>query len=148
MHCRFSQKTNKWISFVCFFAFHGKQNKFVRLFFGRIYGPPKLLLVLSDLWWVANFLLFNLYTVLQSQFMINCDNATKIRTIIILWYLFQLGWHPLLLKSFSCKGGVISDLFPLSLKSKIGRNEPKIWFRFRFFFTNYSNNIKAWKYLD
>ena len=29
---RFSQKTNKRICFVCFFAFHSKQNKFVRLF--------------------------------------------------------------------------------------------------------------------
>ena len=49
MRCRFFQKTNKQICFVCFFAFHGKQNKFVRLFFGWIYGAPKLLLVLSDL---------------------------------------------------------------------------------------------------
>ena len=29
---------NKRICFVCFFAFHSKQNKFVRSFFGRIYG--------------------------------------------------------------------------------------------------------------
>ena len=48
-HLRFSQKMNKWICFVCFFAFHDKQNKFVRSFFGRIYGVPNLLSVLSDL---------------------------------------------------------------------------------------------------
>ena len=42
------KQTNK-IHFVCFFAFLSKQNKFVRLFFGRIYGKPILLLVLSDL---------------------------------------------------------------------------------------------------
>ena len=47
--CRFSQKMNEPICFVCFFAFHGKQNKFVRLVFGKIYGVPKLLLVLFDL---------------------------------------------------------------------------------------------------
>ena len=32
-----------------FFAFHGKQNKFVCSFFRKIYGAPKLLLVLPDL---------------------------------------------------------------------------------------------------
>ena len=37
-------------SFVCFFAFHSKQNKFVPSFFGRIYGAPILLLVSSDLY--------------------------------------------------------------------------------------------------
>ena len=31
------------------FAVKSKQNKFVRSFFGRIYGAPKLLSVLSDL---------------------------------------------------------------------------------------------------
>ena len=36
----FSQKTNGQIWFVCFFTLHGKQIKFVRLFFGRIYGSP------------------------------------------------------------------------------------------------------------
>ena len=43
------KRTNEQICFVCFFAFHDKQNKLVRLFFGRIYGGPKLLMVLSDL---------------------------------------------------------------------------------------------------
>ena len=35
--------------FVFFFALQGKQNKFVCSFFERIYGAPKLLLVLSKL---------------------------------------------------------------------------------------------------
>ena len=39
----------KRICFVCFFAFHSKKKKSVPLFFGRIYGAPKLLSVLSDL---------------------------------------------------------------------------------------------------
>ena len=44
MACRrFSQKTNQQVCFACFFVFHGKQNKFVCWFFGRIYGAPKLL---------------------------------------------------------------------------------------------------------
>ena len=47
--CRFSQKTNKRICFVCFFAFQGKKtNSFVR-FFGRISGAPNLLSISSDL---------------------------------------------------------------------------------------------------
>ena len=46
---RFTQEMNERIFFVCFFAFHGKQNKFVCLIFGRTYGAPKLLSVLSDL---------------------------------------------------------------------------------------------------
>ena len=46
---RFSQKTKEQICFVCFFAFHGKQNKLICSFFGRIYGEPKLLLVFSNL---------------------------------------------------------------------------------------------------
>ena len=37
---RFSQKTNRRICFVCFFTLHGKQIKFVRSFFGRIYSAP------------------------------------------------------------------------------------------------------------
>ena len=37
---RFSQKTNKWICFVCRGKQKSKQNKFVCLFFGRIYGAP------------------------------------------------------------------------------------------------------------
>ena len=48
MRRRFTQKTNKGICFVCFFAFLGKQNKFVYSFFGRIYSTSKLHLVLSD----------------------------------------------------------------------------------------------------
>ena len=43
------QKTNERICFVCLEKQKSKQNKFVRSFFGRIYGAPKLLLVLSDL---------------------------------------------------------------------------------------------------
>ena len=43
------KRTNERICFVYFFAFHCKQNKFVHLFFGRIYSAPKPLLVLSDL---------------------------------------------------------------------------------------------------
>ena len=39
----------KQICFVCFFAFHGKENKFHCLFFGRIYGVRKPLSVLSNL---------------------------------------------------------------------------------------------------
>ena len=35
---RFSQKMNKWICFVCREKQKSKQNKFVCLFFGRIYG--------------------------------------------------------------------------------------------------------------
>ena len=36
----FSKKTNRRICFVCFFALHGKQIKFLRSFFGRIYSSP------------------------------------------------------------------------------------------------------------
>ena len=44
------QRTNKFVLFA-FFAFHSKQSKFVRSFiFGRIFGAPKLLSVLSDLY--------------------------------------------------------------------------------------------------
>ena len=39
--CRFSQKMNERIwFFFCFFAFHGKKNKFVCSFFRRIYDAP------------------------------------------------------------------------------------------------------------
>ena len=41
------QKTTNLLCLL--FAFHGKQNKFIRLFFVRIYGAPNLLSVLSDL---------------------------------------------------------------------------------------------------
>ena len=44
----FSQKSNRRICFVCFFTLHGKQIKFVRSFFGRIYGSPICFLILSD----------------------------------------------------------------------------------------------------
>ena len=37
---RFSQKMNKRICFVCREKQKSKQNKFVRSFFGRIYGAP------------------------------------------------------------------------------------------------------------
>ena len=37
---RFSQKINKWICFVCFFACHGKQNKFVYWFLGKSKARP------------------------------------------------------------------------------------------------------------
>ena len=37
---RFSQKTNKQICFVSHKKQKSKQNEFVRLFFGRIYGAP------------------------------------------------------------------------------------------------------------
>ena len=43
------KQTNERICFVCFVAFHSKQNKFVNSVFGRIYGAPILLLVSSDL---------------------------------------------------------------------------------------------------
>ena len=39
------KRTNEFV----LFAFHGKQNKFFRSIFGRIYGAPKLPFVLSDL---------------------------------------------------------------------------------------------------
>ena len=48
-HRRFSQKTNERIWFVCYEKQKRKQNKFVCSFFGRIYGAPILLSVLSDL---------------------------------------------------------------------------------------------------
>ena len=38
--CRFSQKTNERIWFVCCEKQKSKQIKFIRLFFGRIYGAP------------------------------------------------------------------------------------------------------------
>ena len=41
---------NKRTNLFYFFHFHGKQNKFVRSFFGRIFDAPKLLLVLTDLY--------------------------------------------------------------------------------------------------
>ena len=44
-----SPKYKGQICFVCFFTLHGKQIKFVRSFFGRIYGAPNLLSVLSEL---------------------------------------------------------------------------------------------------
>ena len=44
------KQTNKQICFVCFFAFHNKQNK---LFLGRIYGIPKLFSVLSDFYFLS-----------------------------------------------------------------------------------------------
>ena len=43
------KKTNGQICFVCFFTLHGKQIKFVRSFFGRIYGAPICISVLSYL---------------------------------------------------------------------------------------------------
>ena len=54
----FSKKTNGRIWFVCFFTLHGKQIKFVRSFFWRIYGSPICFLKLTDLYKVqANNLL-------------------------------------------------------------------------------------------
>ena len=44
------KRTDKRICFVCFFAFHSKQNKSVGSFLTRIYGVPILLLVLSGLY--------------------------------------------------------------------------------------------------
>ena len=42
------KRTNNFF-FVCFFTHHGKQIKFVRCFFGRIYSSPICLLKLTDL---------------------------------------------------------------------------------------------------
>ena len=41
---------NEPICFVCFFAFHGKQNKFICSFFGRIYGTSKLQTAFGFIW--------------------------------------------------------------------------------------------------
>ena len=56
----FSQKTNGRIWFVCCFTLHGKQIKFVRLFFGRIYGSTICFWVLSDLYiyQIKNFIIY------------------------------------------------------------------------------------------
>ena len=51
---RFSQKTNGRICIVYFFTFHGKQIKFVRSFFGRIYDAPiclRFFLTFRQFWW-------------------------------------------------------------------------------------------------
>jgi hypothetical protein len=41
--------TDEFGLFLFFFTLHGKQIKFVRWFFGRIYGAPICFLILSDL---------------------------------------------------------------------------------------------------
>ena len=50
----------KQICFVCFFTLHGKQIKFVRSFFGRIYGSSICFSIFSELYLV-------LYTVDKSS---------------------------------------------------------------------------------